>query len=58
LLPDVAKRGGLGKKRNLQLLVNHHFGCTPDELERKSALSATKGAMASFEMRPSKLVYP
>ena len=54
----MAKRGGLGKKHNLQLFVNHHFGCTPDELERKSALSATKGAMASFEMRPSKLVYP
>lgn len=34
-LPEVAARSGIGRKRNLHLFTNHHFGCTPDELRQR-----------------------
>lgn len=34
-LPEVAVRSGIGKKRNLHLFINQHFGCTPEELRQR-----------------------
>ena len=34
-LPEVAARSGIGRKRNLHLFTNLHFGCTPEDLRQR-----------------------
>ena len=45
-LPEVALRSGIGMKRNLHNFVNHHFGCTPDELRNKIRSIGDEGRYA------------
>lgn len=45
-LPEVAVRSGIGKKRNLHLFTNQHFGCTPEELRQRIRKVGDNGRFA------------
>ena len=45
-LPEVAARSGIGRKRNLHLFTNHHFGCTPEELRQRIRMIGDAGRFA------------
>ncbi|MBQ7900231.1 MAG: helix-turn-helix transcriptional regulator [Bacteroidales bacterium] len=53
-LPDIAARSGIGRKRNLHLFTNLHFGCTPEELRHRIRQVGDAGRFG-VELRQSRL---
>ena len=53
-LPDVAARSGIGRKRNLHLFTNIHFGCTTEELRHRIRQVGDAGRFG-IELRQSRL---